>query len=101
MQSMPVEILPIAQDDVDQALAYITTDDPDAADRLLDGIMEALRQASRYPFSGVEIQIGGRHPRRYLRLYVHPYNIFYRIIQDRIVVMRVLHERMDTRRHLP
>jgi len=101
MQSMPIEVLPIAQDDVDQALVYIAADDPDAADRLLDGILEALNQVSRFPLSGVEVLIGGKRPRRYYRLYVHPYNIFYRIIQDKIVVMRVLHERMDTKCHLP
>ena len=101
MQSMPIEVLPIAQDDVDQALVYIAADDPNAADRLLDGILEALDQVSRFPLSGVEVLIGGKRPRRYYRLYVHPYNIFYRIIQDKIVVMRVLHERMDTKRHLP
>ena len=31
MPSMPVEILPIAEDDVSQALAYIAIDDPGAA----------------------------------------------------------------------
>ena len=102
MQSMPVEILPIAQEDVDQALMYIAADDPMAADRLLDGILAALDQASQFPFSGDEVVVGSkRRIRVYQRLYVHPYNIFYRIIDERIVVMRVLHERMDTGRHLP
>ena len=102
MQSMPVEVLPIAQDDVDQALLYIAAEDPAAADRLLDGILAALDQVSRFPFSGDEVVIGGkRRVRIYQRLYVHPYNIFYRIIDEKIVVMRVLHERMDTGRRLP
>ena len=47
MPSMPVEILPIAEDDVSQALAYIAIDDPGAAGRLLDAILEALEQVSR------------------------------------------------------
>lgn len=102
MPSMPVEVLPIAQDDVDQALLYIAAEDPMAADRLLEGILSALDQASRFPFSGDQVAVGGRRRvRLYLRLYVHPYNIFYRIIDEKIVVMRVLHERMDLRRHLP
>ena len=101
MQSMPVEILPIAQDDVDQALMYIATDDPMAADHLLESILAALRQASEHPFSGNQVVIGGRRPRTYLRLYVHPYCIFYRVINEKIVVLRVLHERMDINRHLP
>ena len=102
MPSMPVEVLPIARDDVDQALIYISADDPMAADRLLDGILSALDQAARFPFSGDEIVVGGkRRSRLYLRLYVRPYNIFYRIIDEKIIVMRVLHERMDIGRHLP
>ena len=101
MQSMPVEVLPIAQDDVDQALLYIAADDPMAADRLLDNILAALKQASEHPYSGSEVTVGGRRPRVYLRLYVHPYNIFYRVINETIIVMRVLHERMDIKRHLP
>ena len=100
MQSMPVEVLPIAQDDVDQALMFIAADDPAASDRLLEDILKALDRASHFPFSGVEVVVGGRRTRHYYRVYVHPYNIFYRIIQDRIVVMRVLHERMDVKRHL-
>ena len=102
MQSMPVEILPLAQDDVDQALIYIAADDPMAADRLLDSILAALEQASRFPYSGDEVVVGTkRRIRVYQRLYVHPYNIFYRIIDEKIVVMRVLHERMDMGSHLP
>ena len=102
MLPMPVEVLPIAQDDVDQALLYIAADDPTAADRLLDSILSAMDQASRFPFLGEEIVVGGRkRARLYLRLYVRPYSIFYRIMDEKIVVMRVLHERMDMRRHLP
>ena len=54
MQSMTVEILPIAQDDVDQALAYIAADNLPAANGLLADILEKLDQASRFPYSGTE-----------------------------------------------
>ena len=66
-----------------------------AADHLLENILEALQQVSQYPFSGSELIVGGRRPRAYRKLYVHPYNIFYRIIDETVVVMRVLHEKMD------
>ena len=55
-----------------------------------------IDQASRFPFSGNEVVIGGkRRACGYLRLYVRPYSIYYRVIDEKIVVMRVLHERMD------
>lgn len=102
MQSIPVEVLPVAQEDVDQALLYIAADDPTAADRLLDKILAALDQASQFPFSGDEVFVGGKtRSRIYHRLYVHPYHIYDRILDEKIVVMRVLHERMDAGRHLP
>lgn len=95
MNSMPVEILPIAQEDVNQALIYIAAENPEASDALLEAILAALDQASHFPYSGTEVMIGSRKPRRYYRIYVRPYSVFYRVIKDRIVVMRVLHERMD------
>ena len=102
MQSIPVEVLPVAQEDVDQALLYIAADDPTAADRLLDKILAALDQASQFPFSGDEVFVGGKiRSRLYHRLYVHPYHIYCRILDEKIVVMRVPHERMDAGRHLP
>ena len=94
---MIVEIVPIAQDDVDQALIYIAADDPAAADRLYDDILEKLNQVSQHPYFAPEIMIGRRV---YRKVYVHPYNLYYRIVHDRILVMRVLHERMDTRTRL-
>ncbi len=100
MKSMPVEVLPIAEEDVRQAMIYISADNPAAADDLLNGILRALQRVSDFPYSGSETVIGTRRPRTYYRLYVHPYNIYYRIVQDKIVVMRVLHERMDARANL-
>ena len=94
---MIVEILPIAQNDVDQALIYIAADDPAAADRLYDDILENLNQVSQHPYSAPEIMIGHRV---YRKVYVHPYNLYYRIVHDKILVMRILHERMDTRTRL-
>ena len=65
MNSMPVEILPIARDDVNNALVYIAIEAPDAADRLLDRLLAALDQLSRSPLSAPEVMIGGKRPRKY------------------------------------
>ena len=100
MPSMPVEVLPIAREDVNQALLYIAADDPLAAERLLDRILQALQQAGEQPESGTVVVIGKKIPRVYRRLYVAPYCIYYRVFNDRIVVMRVLHERMDAKRYV-
>lgn len=101
MPPVPVKLLPIAQEDVSQALAVIAVEDPAAAEKLRQGFLKALEQVSMYPYSGAEIMVGGRNRRVYHRLYVAPYVMYYRVIQDTVVVMRVLHERMDRRKHLP
>lgn len=100
MSLMAVKILPLAQEDVSQALIYIASDNPSAADDLYSNILKALEQAAEFPYSAMEVLVGKRFQRRYYKLNVKPYNIYYRIIQDTIIVMRVLHERMDTARHL-
>lgn len=100
MPSMPVELLPIAQEDVNQALLYISAEDPFAADQLLERILNALGQASEQPESGIAVMVGKRFPRLYRRLYAAPYCIYYRIIDQKIIVMRVLHERMNVNKHL-
>lgn len=100
MSLMAVKVLPLAQEDVNQALIYIASDNPSAADDLYNSMMKALEQAAEFPYSAAEISIGRRYQRRYYKLYVKPYNIYYRIIHDTIIVMRVLHERMDTTKHL-
>ena len=100
MSLMAVKILPLAQEDVNQALIYIASDNPSAADDLYSNILKALEQAAEFPYSAMEVLIGRRFQRRYYKLYVKPYGIYYRIIHDTIIVMRVLHERMDTAKHL-
>lgn len=100
MPSMTVKLLPIARDDVDQALAYIAADNPDAADALLEDMLKKLAQAAEFPGSGAEIVVGKRVVRKYHRLCAHPCNILYRIMGDAVLVMRVLRERMDLKGRL-
>ena len=94
---MNVEIMPLAQQDADQALVYISADAPDATHRLLERIMKKLREVAEQPYSGEECVVGRRV---YRKLYARPYVLYYRVIHERILVMRVLHERPDTRRQL-
>lgn len=67
---------------------------------LYSGVIKVLEQVAEFPYSAAEIVVGRRYQRCYYKLYVKPYGIYYRIIDDTIIVMRVLHERMDATRHL-
>ena len=92
---MAVKLLPLAEDDVLQALTYIGADNPDAADRLYRQMLDAMERAGQFPYAAEEIVVGSRRPRRYYRLSVPPYHLYYRTLGEDVLIMRVLHQRMD------
>lgn len=65
MNSMPVESLPIVQEDVNQALIYIAADNPAATDALLSASLAALEQVFCFSYSGTEVTTGSRRSRHY------------------------------------
>jgi toxin ParE1/3/4 len=81
-----------AEADLDELWLYIGADNPDAADRMVDAVLEGSRMHVRFPNMGQsrdELRPG-------LRCFVvSPYVIFYRPIEDTIEVLRVLHGARD------
>jgi len=68
----------------------IAKDDPAAADRVLDAIERRWQQLADFPYSGVareDIAPGIRH------LVAGRYLTLYRVIADRIEIIRILHGR--------
>jgi toxin ParE1/3/4 len=71
----------------------IAKDNPAAADRVLDAIERRWSQIAQYPYSGVgrdDILPGIRH------LLVGEYLTLYRVTDDAIEIIRVLHGRRKT-----
>jgi plasmid stabilization system protein ParE len=70
--------------------------DPDAADRLLQGIFDTVDVLERFPFIGARYE---RHGRRtpYREVLFGRYRIFYRVdqTQQTVYVMRVWHSSRD------
>lgn len=100
MNSMPVEILPIADNDVREAITYIASDNPQAAGKLLDAIQAVIGRLSQYPHSGSAADIHGMRRYHYHKAPVPPYVIYYRIHNETLLIVRVLHERMDAKAYL-
>jgi toxin ParE1/3/4 len=86
---------PQVQHDVDQIATYIARDDPPAARRWLANIDAIFTLLSTQPLMGTRVS-----SRRYgeIRQYSHGnYVIYYRPIDDGIILLRVLHGSRDHR----
>ena len=81
-----------AEADLDELWVYIAANSPDAADRMVDAVLESSRMHVRFPNMGqsrAELRPG-------LRCFVvSPYVVFYRPIEDTIEVLRILHGARD------
>ena len=88
---------PAAEDDIDSIWTYSAENwGPDQADRYTDEIQDAcLTLASgRRQGRDVDVRPG------YLKCLTGSHVIYYRVREDQIVVIRVLHGRQDVGRHL-
>jgi toxin ParE1/3/4 len=84
-----------AEADLDELWAYIAANNPDAADRMVDAVLDSSRMHVRFPGMGQsrdDLRPG-------LRCFVvSPYVVFYRPIEDTIEVLRILHGARDISR---
>jgi len=79
-----------ADEDLIAIWLNIAADNPLAADRVLDAIERRWRQIAQYPYSGIardDIGAGIRH------LIVGQYLTLYRVTDEAIEIIRVLHGR--------
>jgi toxin ParE1/3/4 len=84
-----------AEADLDQLWAHIAADNADAADRMVDAVLESSRMHVRFPGMGQSRDdlLPG------LRCFVvSPYVVFYRPVDETIQVLRILHGARDIRR---
>lgn len=83
-----------AEADLDELWAYIAANNPEAADRMVDAVLESSRMHVRFPGMGQsrdELRPG-------LRCFVvSPYVVFYRTLEATIEVLRILHGARDIR----
>ena len=74
--------------DLEGAYSYVATDNPAAAQRLVDQIEEGVRQLSRHPRMGRAGRVPGT---RELVIAGTPFLVVYRLEADRTVILTVLH----------
>lgn len=99
MKDYCVDVLPLAQSDIDGALKYIAVElvNPKAALDLLDGFRQCFQNLKKFPFSGSELKANGSLKYAYRWILVDSYLVFYTVNEpdERVIVMRVLYASFD------
>ncbi|WP_243290959.1 type II toxin-antitoxin system RelE/ParE family toxin [Bacillus sp. FJAT-47783] len=101
-QKKTIKYTPAAVDDMDEIFSYISYDNVFAAEKLLEKLNAQISTLADYPNLGSVLS-----EEKYLLvergfrfIVVHPYLVFYRIIDDSIIIYRILHGRRDYLREL-
>ncbi|EGO62337.1 type II toxin-antitoxin system RelE/ParE family toxin [Acetonema longum] len=83
--------------DIDSMFSYISHDNKNAAEILRRRIYEGIKLLTDFPEAGpvVPEEDAPGAQRGYRRIVVTPYLIFYRVMNDRIIIARVLHGRQN------
>ena len=90
-----VVFLQIALDDLEQIVTYVARDNTNAALKLHDRIIETASKLSEFPMMGrlVPDEKIGKHG---FRMIGHGnYTLFYKVYENNVVVLRVLHGARD------
>ncbi len=84
---------PRARDAVDEAVAYIGKDAPDAAQRLLEDLLDAARSLETLSERGrIVPELAEPTFRQLLR---PPYRLIYRVDAEQVIVVALVHEARD------
>jgi toxin ParE1/3/4 len=101
-QKSKIKYTPIAIDDMDEIFSYISRDNVVRAETLLEKITEGIARLADFSNMGSILSEEEytliNHGYRFI--VVHPYLVFYRIIDNTVIIHRILHGRRDYLREL-
>src|SRR5690554_515867 len=95
MKSYNVELLPEADDDLDNIFDYILLENPKAAVEVLDRVMTSLKQLEKFPYAGIKVTEKSLEHYKFRMVISEPYIAFYRVIENTVYVYRILHGAMN------
>ena len=83
--------------DMDSVFSYVSQDNKKAAEMLRSRLYKAIAQLVGFPEKGAVLpeEDAPGAERGYRRIVQNPYIIFYRVLDDKIVIARVLHGRQN------
>lgn len=95
MKSYNVELLPAADDDLDDIFNYILMDNPEAANEVLNRVMTSLKRLEKLPHSGSKLTEESLNHFEFRMVISEPYIAFYRVIKNTVYIYRILHGARD------
>jgi len=83
--------------DIEEMFSYISQDNKTAAEKLRKKIYDGIKGLNDFPYKYPVVQEKDAPgaARGYRYMVVNPYIVFYRVLDDSIVVARVLHSRQN------
>lgn len=95
--SKKIVLSEMAYYDIETIFSYISQDSKQAAEKLRVNIYESIKKLSDFPEMGAVIpeEDAPGAQRGYRRIVITPYSVFYRVLEDRIVIARILHGRQN------
>ena len=101
-QKNQIKYTPAAIDDMDEIFSYISQDNVTAAESLLENLNFQIGCLAAFPHLGTVLSEEKYTliERGFRFIVVHPYLIFYKILDDIIIIYRILHGRRDYLREL-
>jgi Plasmid stabilization system protein len=90
MSKYNVRILQIAREDIGEIFFYIATDNPRSALAMTEKIIEKIDTLAEHPLIGKIVSDNELAKQEYRMLIIDSYIAFYKIIDDEVIVYRVL-----------
>ena len=102
LQRNKIKYTPAAVDDMDEIFSYISKENVTTAEIMLEKISNGITRLAEFPNMGSVLSDEEYTlvQRGYRFIVVQPYLIFYRIIDNTIIIHRILHGRRDYLREL-
>ncbi len=101
-QKNKIKYTPVAVDDMDEIFSYISKDNVAVAEALLQKITTGISRLTEFSNMGSVLSDEEYTliKNGYRFIVIQPYLVFYRIMDDTIVIHRILHGRRDYLREL-
>ena len=95
MPAFNVDVLPIAREDIAEIYHYIALDNPNAALRVTDEIIDKIDTLNEFPERCPIVPDNVLSRQGYRMLIIDPYIAFFKVFKSEVLVYRVLHGKRD------
>ncbi|TCP23421.1 toxin ParE1/3/4 [Scopulibacillus darangshiensis] len=102
MQKSKIRYTPAAIDDMDEIFSFISYDNISAAEEMLEKLNDNIGNLAEFPRMGSVLSEEEYTllVRGYRFIVVHPYLVFYRLLDNDVIIHRTLHGRRGYLREL-